>query len=217
MEPIVSPPNPFVADDGQLMAPSLGELFFLPGDWFIYLLTTRAPALAELLGIGGSGYGGTAAGAFAWIFWIALALSLIALTSAVRRFDRALTGGLLDLVAEIKRRVRMAAVFARYRRQQRSAPRKEPTFEGEEPTVSRNEVRTLDLYAKLSPGYALSVRDVAEELDLRVHESRSLLERLQKLKLLQSTVGGLDGETAYTLTAGGRALVQMRHTRPRHA
>jgi len=217
MEPILSPPNPFVADDGQLVLPSFGGLFYLPGDWFIYLLTSRAPALAEVFGLSASDYGGTASGAVAWIFWIALALALIALTSAVRRLDRALTFGILDAVADIKRRVRMAFVFARYRRERRRAPRQEPTFEGEEPTVSRNEVRALDLYAKLAPGFALSVRDVAEELDMRVHESRSLLERLQGLKLLNSTVGGLDGETAYTLTAGGRALLQMRHARPKHA
>jgi hypothetical protein len=151
-----------------------------------------------------------------WVCWIALAIASIVLASAVRRFDRAVTGGIAGMAVELKRRVRMALAFARYRQRRQSAPRTEPKFADEEPSLSRNEVRALDLYARLAPGFALSVRDVAEELDLRVHESRSLLERLQTLKLLHSTVGGLDGETAYTLTAGGRALVQMRHTRPRH-
>ncbi len=64
--------------------------------------------------------------------------------------------------------------------------------------MSRDEERALELHARLAPGFALAVSDVAEELDVRVYEVRSVVERLQRLKLLQSTVGGLDGETAYT-------------------
>jgi len=40
---------------------------------------------------------------------------------------------------------------------------------------------------------------------------------LQKLNLLRATVGGLDGETAYTLSPAGRTLLQVRHARPRIA
>jgi len=215
MEPITTPPNPF-ASDGQLVVPSFEEWFFLPGDWLIYLLTSRVPVIAEFFGIGPGDYGGTLAGFLAWFSWIAFAVASIALTSAVRRFDRALTGRIADAVLEIKRRVRMAVVFARYRRQQR-AERREPTLDAEEQSLSRNEVRALALHAKLAPGFALAVSDIVEELDVRAHEVRAVLERLQNLKLLQSTIGGLDGETAYTLTTAGRAFLQMHRARPKHA
>jgi DNA-binding MarR family transcriptional regulator len=92
--------------------------------------------------------------------------------------------------------------------------RKEPTFDGEEPSLSGDEERALRLYARLAPGFALAVSDVAEELDARVYDVSAVLERLQRLRLLQSTVGGLDDETAYTLTPAGRALLRLRHTRP---
>src|SRR5688572_3020529 len=217
MEPILKPPNPFVAETGSLVIPSFEEWFFLPGDWVIYLLSRWAAPLAEMLGIGPSDYGGTLAGFLAWICWIVLAILGIATTSAVRRFDRALTRGIVDAVIEVRRHVRMAFVFAEYRRKLR-AQRKEPTIDvSEEPGLSRDELRVLELHARLSPGFALSTRDVAEELGARGHEIRVALERLRKLNLLKATVGGYDGETAYTLSAAGRTLLQIRHARPRVA
>lgn len=217
MEPILKPPNPFVAETGSLVIPSFEEWFFLPGDWVIYLLSRWAAPLAEMLGIGTADYGGTLAGFLAWVCWIVLAILGIATTSAVRRFDRVLTRGIVDLGLELRRRVRMAFVFAEYRRKLR-AQRKEPTIDvTEEPGLSRDELRVLELHAKLAPGFALSTRDVAEELGTRGHEIRAALERLRKLKLLQATVGGYDGETAYTLSAAGRTLLQIRHARPRVA
>lgn len=212
MESLPTPPNPFIAD-GALVIPTFEDWFYLPGDWALYLFGANAPGTAEMLGIGPADYGGFAAGIVAWFFWIALAIALIATTSAVRRLDDAVTRGFADGFAELRRRVRMAIVFARYRRSKR-AVRKEPRFDGAEPSLSFDEVRALELHAKLAPGFALAVSDVSEELDLRAHEARGLLERLGHLRLLQSTVGGLDGEPAYTLTAGGRALLHMRHARP---
>jgi len=217
MEPITAPPNPFVAETGSLVIPSFEDLFFLPGDWLIYLLSSRAPPVAEMFGLSPADYGGTLAGFIAWTCWIVLALTTIATTSAVRRFDRAVTGGIIDACIELRRRWRMALVFADYRRKLR-AQRKEPTIDvAEEPGLSSDELRVLQLHARLSPGFALSTRDVAEELNTRVHEIRAALERLQKLNLLNATVGGYDGETAYTLSPAGRTLLQIRHARPRIA
>ena len=118
---------------------------------------------------------------------------------------------------ETRENVRMALVFVEYRRKLR-AQRKEPTIDVvEEPGLSRDELRVLQLHAKLTPGFALSTRDVAEELNKSVHEIRGALERLKKLNLLNATVGGYDGETAYTLSPAGRTLLQIRHARPRVA
>jgi hypothetical protein len=212
MESIAPPTNPFVVD-GAFAVPSFEQWFFLPGDWSIYWLASRVPAAAELLGVGPAHYGSVFAGFVAWLLWLALAIALIAAAATVRRFDRAVTRGIVDGAAELKRRIRMALVFAQYRRG-RPAQRKEPTFDGEEPTLSRDEVRALELHARLAPGFALAVSDVAEELHARVYEVRSVLERLQRLELLKATVGGLDGETAYTLTSAGRALLRLHHARP---
>jgi hypothetical protein len=212
MESLETPANPFIVD-GALAIPSFEQWFYLPGDWLIYLLASRMPAIAEPLGVGPAEYGGPVAGLLSWSIWVALAIALIAAAATVRRFDRAVTRAIADGAAELKRRVRMAVAFARYRRQ-RKVVRKEPTFDGEEPSLSRDEERLLELHLRLAPGFALAISDAAEELHARAYEVRTKLERLQRLKLLQSTVGGLDGETAHTLTPAGRALLRLRHARP---
>ena len=217
MEPITTPPNPFIAETGTLVLPSFEEWFYLPGDWVLYLHASRAPAVADLVGVGDPVYGETLAGFLAWSCWIVLAIGLIMATSAVRRFDRALTDRIVGAAVDVRRRVRMAVAFVQYRAKLRTK-RKEPAFEvGEEPGLSRDEMRVLIVHGKLAPGFALSTSDVAQELGTRRHESRAALDRLKKLKLLQATVGGLDGETAYTLTPAGRSLLQIRRSEPRIA
>ena len=140
MEPIAIPENPFVVD-GALALPSFEEWFYLPGDWAIYLLATYAPSAARLLGVGPVDYGGQFAGLLAWVVWVLLAISLIVTTSAVRRFDRAVTGRITTGVGEVRRRIRMAIVFVRYRHRLRSR-RLDPAFEIQEPTVRlRREMR----------------------------------------------------------------------------
>ncbi len=216
MEPIPLPPNPFVAAGGELVFPTFRECFFLPGDWAIYWLASRVPAIADLLGIGASDYGSTFSGILAWALWMSFAIASIVGVHTVRRLDRALTSGITYGFAELRRRARMVIVRLRHRRSERVV-RKEPTFYGEEPTLSTDEQRVLELHAKVAPGFALAVSDVAAEVEMRKHVVRGLLERLQRLELIQATVGGLDGETAYTLTASGRALLRLQHARPRLA
>jgi hypothetical protein len=133
MQPIATPPNPFVVD-GAFSLPSFEEWFYLPGDWALYLLASRVPAVADLLGAGSPDYGGSTAGLLAWFLWIVFAIALVAATAAVRRFDRAVTAGIVTGAAEIRRRVRMAIVLARYRHGLRDR-RLEATFDIREPTV----------------------------------------------------------------------------------
>jgi hypothetical protein len=217
MEPITKPPNPFMTDAGGLALASVGDVFFLPGDWLIYLLASRVPGAADLLALGPGDYGGTLAAFLSSAAWLALALGAIATTSAVRRFDRALTSVIVGAALDARRRLRMALVFARYRRK-RQQVRTEPAIDvGELPSLRPVELRVLELHARLAPGFALAVSDVAEELAARGYEVRGVLERLRQLNLLQATVGGLDGEPAYTLTATGRALLRLARMRPRPA
>ncbi len=217
MEPIPTPPNPFLSDAGSFALPSPAEWFFLPGDWLIYWLASRAPAVAAALDLGPPDYGGSFSGFLSWAFWVGAPIASIAAAAAVRRFDEHLTRRIAHAVSELKRRVRMAIAMARYRRG-RKASRQEPSFDVEElPSLKRDDLRALALHAKLAPGFALTADDVAEELDRRVHEIRAVLERLRELELLQATVGGLEGETAYTLTAAGRAALRLHHTSPRTA
>lgn len=133
MDPIAIPPNPFVVN-GALTLPTFEGWFFLPGDWAIYLLARYLPPAAAFLEVSPADYGGSFAGLLAWTAWILLALFSIAAASTIRSFDRAVTGGIAHTFSELRRRIRLAVVFVRYRHGLRNR-RLEPTFDVREPTV----------------------------------------------------------------------------------
>lgn len=206
MDALAPPPNPFSDDAGALVFPSLFELFCLPGDWAIYAVARYVPAMAEWLRVGAADYGSAYSAAVSIVAWSLLTILLIVAWSAVRDFDRAVTRRASSIYAETLRHIRM--VIARVKYRSRPKRRTEPVIEVTEmPGLGLDEIRVLRVHASVGPGYALAVSDVAERLEARGYQIRSVLERLQALKLLQATVGGLDGETAYTLTPLGRALL----------
>ena len=136
MDPIPKPPNPFVDAAGSYDLPSLQQIFLLPGDWVLYLLSTYAPSVAAALDLGPGDYG-TAYSTFAALLsWAAISILLIIVWAAVRDFDRALTRRFVEFGADLKRRVRMAMVFIAYRRRMRSV-RKEPTIDPADDSAPR--------------------------------------------------------------------------------
>ena len=129
MDSIPKPPNPFVADaaGGGYELPSLQQIFLLPGDWVLYLLSTYAPSVAAALDLRPGDYGTGYSTFAALLSWVAISILLIIVWAAVRDFDRALTRGFVELGADLRRRVRMFVALVAYRRRLRSV-RKEPTI-----------------------------------------------------------------------------------------
>jgi hypothetical protein len=206
MDVLAQPPNPFSDDAGALVFPSLSQLFCLPGDWAIYAVARYVPAVAEWLGVGAADYGSAYSAAVSLVAWSFLTILLIVAWAAVRDFDRAVTRRVIWLYTEALRHIRMG--IARVKHRAGLKRRTEPVIEVTEmPGLGPDEIRVLRVHASVGPGYALAVSDVAERLEARGYQIRGVLERLQTLKLLQATVGGLDGETAYTMTPLGRALL----------
>lgn len=133
MDELPTPPNPFLADEASttLGLPSLLELFFLPGDWSIYVFAYYAPAVAEWLGLGPDDYGTSLAGFMALAVWLLTFVGVIVVVSGIRSFDRALTRGMAAAYADVRRRMRMFIALAGYRLRRRSK-RIEPTIIVEE-------------------------------------------------------------------------------------
>jgi DNA-binding MarR family transcriptional regulator len=175
----------------------------------IYGIATYVPSAADWLGIDAASYSGAYSAALSILAWSLLTILLIIAWAAVRDFDRAVTRGVSGLYTEALRQLRMA--IARFKYRHGPKRRTEPVIEVTEvPDLGLDEIRVLRLHASLGPGYALAVSDVAERLEARGYQVRGLLERLQSLQLLQATVGGLDGESAYTLTPLGRAILNKK-------
>ena len=219
MDTIPKPLNPFDVDvDGgdaftvSDVGPLLQQLFFMPGDWLLWSLSSYAPPLAQFFEISAQNYGGWLSGFVSALAWITLAVGSSMTYTAARSFDEALTRRVVDLFADLRRRARISATLIgyRYRRIRESVQKKPPVEAPQELELSDAEMRVLRAHAALQPGYALAVSEIAATLNVRSYELQRALDRLMRLHLLNSTIGGLDGETAYTLTPAGSAFIAFR-------
>jgi hypothetical protein len=207
--------------DGQFTAAdifaNLEALFFLPGDLFLFALSTYATAFATRLGLGSADYGGIVSGVLSACAWF-VAFMIASITyHYVRDVDRRVTGTTRRLFATAGLRVRIGYALLRQRWRAWFAARRpaKQVTEVREVELSATELRVLQLHAALAAGYALSVSEVAHALRARSYETRELLSGLKELGLLNRAIGGTDDETSYTLTAAGRALLAARATRRR--
>jgi hypothetical protein len=195
----------------------LWALFFLPGDLFLYALSTYAAPFARALDLGPADYGGFVSGVLSACAWfLAFTVASIAYQYA-RDIDRRVTGATRRLFAMAELRVRISYALLRQRWRAWAAARRpaKQAIEVLEVELSATELRVLQLHARLAPGYALSVSEVAHALRARNYDTRELLSGLKELGLLNRAIGGTDDETSYTLTAAGRALLAARVTRRR--
>lgn len=213
--------RPDVNGDGTVTIADLPgwavEVFFLPGDWLVWAIRTHAAPVARFLELGADDYGGVLSGSFSGLCWLALLMLTVVVLRAVHNFDQALTTRLRRGYSTARLRLRVAArlLEARLRRPASSArggPHEtSEAIEFSEPVeVNDAELRVLKLHDELEAGYALAVGEVAAALELGTSRAGEILERLVELQLLGTTVGGCDGQTAYTLTRVGRAYLSFR-------
>ena len=216
---ISKPPNVFHVDvngDGAFTISDvlhfLGNAFFVPGDWLIWTTATYAPSLAGFLELGPSAYGGILSGFVSAFAWLASLLLLIIVWGSIRELDRALTSLIVRGYAEARRRIRVTVALLGYRL--RSLHPRSPKPAGVEVSegieLNAVELAVLQLYTNVQSGYALSESEVAERLELRRHRAEEALGRLRKLGMLEATLGGSEGESAYRLTGAGRGLLVHR-------
>ncbi len=189
----------------------LAEFFFLPGDWAIWAAAEYAPPVARFLELDASAYGGVLSGFLSALGWIALAIGGSIGYRAVRDADEALTAAIVRGWQEACRLYRVAMRRLKLRHHGKAPRRKvEPVLIDEELELDADEIRTLKLHAALEPGYALATSELAAELEVRRDQVAERCKRLVRLKLLATTLGAGNGETAYTLTPAGRALLVFR-------
>ena len=197
----------------------LQDAFFLPGDWLIWATAAYTAPVAEFLEVGASDYGGVLSGFVSALAWILLMIVAGVTYGTVRDFDRRVTDAARRLYADVKRRLRIAGALLVYRlrRLYREAPKSEAIEFSEEIKLSNDELRVLRLHAQLKAGYALAVSEVMAALKISGDHARQALSKLKQLNLVASTVGGLEGESAYRLTRAGQAFLVFRQLESRPA
>jgi hypothetical protein len=191
----------------------LYRLFFLPGDFFIWSLTTYAAPLAGPLGVRPNDYGGALSGFVSSCAWVIAFVSVAITIQAVVDFDRRLTSGTQRLFATVELRVRIAWTLARQRIRAWLANRRQPAEQevlANEIEISPAQLQALRLHTTLAPGCLLAVSEAASEAGTRVSAMKDLLEGLRGLGLLTRSRGVADGEDAYALTRAGMALLVSR-------
>ena len=207
--------------DGQLTFADAFErlwvLLFLPGDLFLYELSTHAAPLAQWLELGPADYGGFVSGVLSVCAWLVVFAIVSIAYHYVLDVDQRVTGTTRRLFATAQLRVRIRYTLLRQRWRTWFAGRRPATqvTEVREVELSATQLRVLQLYAGLAAGYALSISEVARALRARDYDTRELLSRLKELGFLNRAIGGMDDETSYTLTAAGKALLVARATRRR--
>jgi len=203
--------------DGQLTPADLGELFynafFLPGDAFIWALSTFALPVAEQLGVGVDDYGGFLAAMISLCVWVTVFVELMVVYQYVLELDRRVTRATVRgfRTATLHVRIARTVLLQRWRtwREARRVRANRVDFPSEI-ELSAAELKALRLHAELASGYSLSVIETARTLGLRNRAAQDLLDGLKEVGLLNRTLGGADGDSAYTLSEAGKALLVFR-------
>jgi DNA-binding MarR family transcriptional regulator len=215
-------PNPFdrltldAGGDGQFTLAELAELgaavFFLPGDTFLWALLTYAAPLGRLLGIGATDIGGVLSAFVSICVWLTAFIGLTIAYYYVRDLDRRATRTVQRVFTTVALRARIArAVLQQRWRTWRAArvPANRVDFPGDI-ELSAAQLAALRLHAELASGYTLSISEAARALGARTRATEDLLDGLNELGLLTRAFGGADGESAYTLSAAGKAFLIFR-------
>lgn len=218
MDEVQQPAPSFALDanaDGSFtisdLLPWLAQVYFLPGDWLVWLTVTRAPFVADFLELSVGDYGGLLSGFLSGSVWLLGFIGVLIVGHSVRAFDAALTARLRNGGHFLLRRMRLTTQLMKHRltgwRSERRAERIEFS---EELDLEANELRALAAYAGVEPPYAQGVSEVAAKLGSSKRDAQTLLEKLTKLHLLKRATGTVDGEQAYLLSQSGRAFLVFR-------
>jgi len=194
----------------------LVQCFFVPGNFVLWCLVTYAPPLARLVELSPADYHGVFTGIISAMFWLAAIVLCGAAYNFIRRIDRVVTGGFVKFYREWLRRKRVGRIWV-YCQLRAIKPRlltgkksTEPAIDFDEFELGELELEALRSHAFLAPGYVLGASDIASALEIRTAQARQVLERLEKLGLIETTIGTSDGESGSRISRTGQFVLMAR-------
>jgi hypothetical protein len=194
-----------VADIGQW----LYGCFCVPGDYVLTQLVTYAPSIARLHAVvppRGTGWAALIS-ALIWIGGIVLAIAVYRalrdLHVTVCGYAARFYGGWARIGRNVARRQKLALKSSALTRRSKLM---QPMI-SEEVELGEFVIAVLRCHSRLPPGHTLTVSDVARVLRVRMSQAESALARLQKLQLVDTAVGGGDGESSYRLSLPGQLFL----------
>lgn len=197
------------------IGPLLAEIFFMPGDWIIWLLAAYLPNQAQSLEIGPADYGSLASGIVSGTAWLmVLALALIAAHFIRKAYEAVFYEG-LHIVNRSKTRIRTSIDTVKYRNQvaQVSSKPKEAEISTDAQDLTLAELKLLRAHLSGQHFAQMKLEDLAAALSIKANEVAKMVGRLKDMGLLEASKrhGG------YALTAAGDAYLSFRQPPARAA
>lgn len=208
------PWHPFVWDvnnDGSFTVTDLGlwlqNVFFLPGDWLIWMMLRYAPEVGRFLEVDAGAYGSTVAALLSVFSWLGIIVVIMTTSHYLAAIDRAFTGllrGLMTRAVTTLHIVRRAlGELMRRRRQLPPFARRHADL----PELNTEELRVLKAHAYVDPTSSLALSDLVRATGVPRTQIVQILDRLRDMQLLDRRADGGASEPGYRLTDPGRDLL----------
>lgn len=212
------PWHPFVWDvnnDGSFTVTDLGlwlhHVFFLPGDWMIWMILRYTPEIGRFLEVDTREYGTSFSALLSVFSWLVIIVAIMMALHYLAAIDRAVTGLLRGIVARVLMRVHaLRRAFGGWFRRRRDALRG-AAKRGELPALSTEELRVLKAHAYVNPRSALALSDLVRATGVPRAQIIEILDRLREMHLIDRRADSLSSEAGYRLTDPGRDLLSAHH------
>lgn len=185
----------------------IGHSFFVPGDYILALLSSRAPELAGRLGLAEDAYGGLYAGLLSMLVWLGMLVLVKMGYIAIRDFVGSVVNRVRRFVLVASHRVRMFRrnFGAPIRTLRNSLRANRSGFEEFE--IDDLQMAILREQTRLAPGHVITAIDVANDLGVRPLRAQQALDSLKLLHLVEVSFGTTDGYPGYLLTRPGQVFL----------
>jgi DNA-binding MarR family transcriptional regulator len=215
---IPHPWHPFVWDinnDGTFTVTDLGlwlqHVFFLPGDWIIWMILRYTPEIGRFLEVGTREYGSSFSALLSVFSWLAIIITIMTTSHYLAAIDRAVTGLLRGIGTRSLMRVhalrRGIAGWVRRRRAWLERAAQRSNF----PALTTEELRVLKAHAYVDSRSALALSDLVRATGVPRAQIVEILDRLREKHLIDRRSDPASAEAGYHLTDPGRDLLSAHH------
>ncbi len=186
----------------------LQQLFFMPGDWVIWLSLQYFPDASRFFELSTRAYGSTFSALISLVAWILIIVCVMMMTHYLAAVDRAFTSFVRRIASAFLIKFRIAKRLAAEWFTRRRAARRDRRSIVEDLGLSPEELRILSAHAHVSPPDTLALSDLVRATGVPRVQAKEVLARLQELQLLAFADGQQMEEGGYLLTPPGHKVVQ---------
>jgi hypothetical protein len=177
----------------------LYHVFFLPGDYILFVTISHAPEIADFLGVSPVDHGGTLTGFLSLLIWLTVIVSARSVHNMIRRALRAWAFWISTVCLQIRIKMQLAKNLRQ---------KMDTAYAPTEVQLAELETAVLRAVASLAPGHTLTAPDVTTVLRVLPSEAQHALDKLKELRLVDDTIGSVDGYIGYRITLMGEIFLR---------